>query len=82
MSLLKEKQNACNKLIVAEAKLEAITMQNTFVSATLAQTTADNQRLGEEIAALSKKLKEGSGSYVKTILKDSNQTKKDLLTEF
>jgi hypothetical protein len=38
LHLTKEKQNSCNKLIVAEARLEALTMQESFINASLTQT--------------------------------------------
>jgi hypothetical protein len=82
VALLKEKQNASNKLLLAETKLEALTMQENFSNATLASLTAENQRLREESETLSRKLRESSGGYVKTILKDNNQTTQRLVSEF
>jgi hypothetical protein len=82
VSLLKEKQNASNKLLLAETRLEALAMQETYSSAAMAGLTADNQRLKEETETLARKLRENAGGYVKTILKDNNQTTQQLLSEF
>jgi hypothetical protein len=80
--LVKEKQNAVNKLVVAESKLEAVRMEDQYLKASFAEITAENERLREENQTLGKKIQESSGGYVKTILKDSNQTKELLLNEF
>lgn len=82
VALLKEKQNASNKLLLAESKLEAVSMQEAYANAFMAQLTNDNQRLKEEVETLNKKLRENQGGYVKTILKDNNHTKRQLLSEF
>jgi hypothetical protein len=57
-------------------------MQDTFTNATIASLTAESQRLREENDALSRRLRENSGGYVKTILKDNNQTTQRLVSEF
>lgn len=55
-------------------------MQETFTNATIATLTAESQRLREENEVLSRKLRESSGGYVKTILKDNNQTTQRLVS--
>jgi hypothetical protein len=57
-------------------------MQETYFNASLASLTTDNQRLREENETLDRKLRENSNGYVKTILKDSNQTTRQLVSEF
>lgn len=81
-ALVKEKQNAVNKLVVAESKLEALQMEDQYLKASFAEVAAENERLREENAGLGRRVQESAGGYVKTILKDSNQTKELLLNEF
>ena len=57
-------------------------MEDQYLKASFAEITAENERLREENQTLGKKIQESSGGYVKTILKDSNQTKELLLNEF
>lgn len=57
-------------------------MQEAYANAAMVQFVNENQRLKEEVESLNKKIKESSGGYVKTILKDNNQTTKQLLSEF
>ena len=57
-------------------------MQETYFNASLASLTTDNQRLREENLTLDRKLRENSNGYVKTILKDNNQTTRQLVSEF
>ena len=55
-ALVKEKQNAVNKLVVAESKLEALQMEDQYLKASFAEVAAENERLREENAGLSHSL--------------------------
>lgn len=39
VALLKQKQNACNKLLVSQSRLEAAKMQESFLNTSLVQMT-------------------------------------------
>ena len=82
VALLKQKQNACNMLLVSQSRLEAAKMQENFLNTSLVQLTTQNFKIQEEVQTLNKRLSENSGAYVKTVLKDNNQTTKQLLSEF
>lgn len=57
-------------------------MQESFLNTSLVQITTENFKLKQEVDTLNRRLSQNSGAYVKTVLKDNNQTTKQLLSEF
>ena len=74
LALMKDKQNAVNKLVVAESRLEALQKQEEFFNSSLQSVTGEAERLKGENRKLEKKLSQGGGVVVHKEIKDSEET--------